>query len=1144
MIPKKPVSSGFTNFASTPFSNPGNLANFGRVNQPKNSFPNKLQKDPLQELKNKIQENIKRFNSGDFTTQDFVQVTQDSNALAFPEVTEGFKKFEESDDFLIKFNDLAHEDIGTNGFFQLLSCLTHYIPKRWDPESELCQGFKIILHDFIDFAIQPDEGRKVDERIVNSTNLAWAQISILEFPDWDIFAELVEDQKQHGITHFINVLKIIKQFAILIDSSDKNTIIDSHKELMIRNNLKNPERAEYIRSFIQEGISVELNPENPENIQLFKASLEAFQYLLQYIDFQPFFYSEDQGETILQYLINRTNENGELFQLTVQFFAESLNQGYMDMYDMDETENQEFIRSICAKFKECLADKIIPSISEEEGRKTNDFFKKNIWAENVITSVIPSFFEEFSEVLESYENQEQLNYFMELLFFIIEDESSDTALFSQIMDNFQRILQRVRASYNKRNDSVFKAYQNHIDRIINIIVTKMVEPITIQTKENDFGEEEIFAQNETKYGDLFSTMKQALTYAVGCHSDYIIKIIENQILIPFSNLDENPIEDDIQVEMIQKLCWSVGAVYPVLNEMNDSQFTINVRNLIEDFTNAHSESPSFPGIIKAYAFFLSQGAKFYQRDNESFSFAFDHLINFLQIPDEEIKPIAIEAFTLLAKNYKEGIVKETEHGVPLMQLYEHIPDILNNGEKAVPPSTQKIFITMLTEFSKSLKDENKVYALDSIFNYLNQLIDSFDQADVNNTDDLFNLTHSLGIYDAASSANEYFERTSSQIDSTLELYNRICQRMVECLEDPNDKIFNALQMAQSAILHHYITLIDSSTPEICKEKLIPQVCEVFFLSFSDLPPQCKSTAILRMSQQCIKKIKSSFFEDENIRNYFFSNVYGHICELLNEQYDSTKIFMEYIYSVTVEMFKQCSTVFESIPNELAERIIDAIKNGYKEYDPNISNLAFDSLYEMIKGSKSCTTEWKEGFFGHFLIDFFMDPISVLTDGIHTFALPKVANIVFELRTAPTFNDRKGDIFDAMQEYFQDSAPPETIEAIFTSICDSNKLQNINDQLKILLVESHRITKFDKDLRRIKVDEFRQKLNEEINSKTNTHYQSTLPPQNSIQVDDHYPSQDQENDEGPSQDTVGNPDDFPDVSGEISYPDEDPGDGFA
>ena len=1158
VVPKLPSQSGFTTGGLTPSALSG-FENFGQKHSLGSKNPlNPLKKptNPADELKKRIDQNLKNFASGEFTPDDFRKVTEDTNAAQFPEFAQGYEKLKEDENFLIRFNDLAREDIGPNGFIQLLNCLTYYIPKRWDPTSEICQEFKSIFLQFLDFAIAPDENGRVNEQIINKTNQAWAQISVIEFPEWDIFAELVEDQKK-DIYHFINILKIFKEFAILIDSTDKNAIIDFRRESDIRSNLKNnSQRAEYICNVIRDAVYVDLNPDDESTIQLFKAGVEAFQYLLQFIDFQQFFFAqEESGENILDILLAKTSQNEDLYQLAVQFFGEVLNSGYMDIYDIDEYNTKQYILSISAKLHECSKN-IIPSVLEDENR-TAIFFREHIWAENLVISIVPAFFEEFSDVLETQYNQECIDYFLNLIFYIVEKEPTNTEKFSQIMDYFQRCLQRIRASFNKRENHVYLVYSKHVSHMIYILITNMVEPITIQKEENDQGEEEIFAQNETKYGDLFSTMKQALCYAIGFNTQEFRRVIVDNILVPLTTSEERP-EEDAQIDMIKKLCWSVGAVFPALNEMNDKDFVLDVRNLIEDFTNYHQEHKSFPEIVMAYSFFLSQGYKFYLRENDAFIFAFLHLIDFMQIPDDEIKPVSIEAFTLLAKNSKESLKQKNEDGVPiLLQLYEHIADVLIIGEDEngfpifVPLSTQKIFITLLSEQSKLFENEEfRDPAINFIYDFIIGKINGFDQSDVGSDDDLVKLIHALGVYDSAVALADYYERTVDQLDPTIEKYNQVCSAMVECFENPEASThFSHLENAQVALIHHIITLVDGSKPDSCMEVLMPRIVEAIFTSFNELPLPCKSTSVLRLAQQCIKKIKNVFFSEERIGNPFFENVYGHICQLLEENFEMTKRFMELLYSVTVEMFKQSNTVFESIPQFISNHIIEAIKNGYKEYDQKISNLAFDSLYEMIKGCKKCTTEFKEGFFGYFNLDFFMDTISTLTDGIHTFALPKVAAIISELKSAPTFNEQKVQIYEAFSGYFQDSIPEDQLESIYSYIIDCSKEQQqvISDQLRILLVASHRVTKFDKDLRRMKIEEYRKQLESDIEKYSKPSTSGTKGPLDGIKIDDNSHQQGQEGEGQESQqemppqvdpDANVSKDEYPDVTDKIDMGDND------
>ena len=83
-------------------------------------------KDPLKNIKPLLP----KLTNGTIQPNEFKEITKDANNLSNPELEKAFEAFKNQNDFLEKFENLVHGDIGANGFFMLLKLLNDSYQKK------------------------------------------------------------------------------------------------------------------------------------------------------------------------------------------------------------------------------------------------------------------------------------------------------------------------------------------------------------------------------------------------------------------------------------------------------------------------------------------------------------------------------------------------------------------------------------------------------------------------------------------------------------------------------------------------------------------------------------------------------------------------------------------------------------------------------------------------------------------------------------------------------------------------------------------------------------------------------------------------------------------------------------------------------
>ncbi|KAH0795686.1 CRM1 C terminal-domain-containing protein [Histomonas meleagridis] len=326
----------------------------------------------------------------------------------------------------------------------------------------------------------------------------------------------------------------------------------------------------------------------------------------------------------------------------------------------------------------------------------------------LLSDTLPSFFEQYSEVIETPQSAADVQQVFQWTLFLA--DCCEQGVLEACVEFFYKTFQKV-YSESKNPQITTAIYGPFAPQVRRVLMNRIVSPFEISSTTEEDGSITRSIRSLSNFDDLYTNIKNTLYYLVE---------IQPQDTIAALNEKQNSImSGEITEHAITTMCWSLGAVIPSLNEQNDRvQVNRWIEWLIQIFNS--SPSPDLHHILGiGICFVVSQSGKFLLRDDVLFDNIVNWLFGLLQENDYDIKSTSIYCIKSLSASNSDQMIKKPQQG------FSKLEQILSNFQQIITSLDEESIISVFRFTGSLIQNINSNEVQNQMFRIIISFLDKY-----------------------------------------------------------------------------------------------------------------------------------------------------------------------------------------------------------------------------------------------------------------------------------------------------------------------------------------------------------------------------------------------------------------------------------
>ncbi|KAK2956547.1 putative exportin 1B [Blattamonas nauphoetae] len=531
-----------------------------------------------------------------------------------------------------------------------------------------------------------------------------------------------------------------------------------------------------------------------------------------------------------------------------------------------------------------------------------------------------------------------------------------------------------------------RMYSEIIAQVRMILVSRMAKPEEILVSVNEAGDIVRQSNVDSDQIELYKQMRETLIYI----SHLNPAAMKNSLL---DTLNEQMNPASFNYDILNSLCWAIGAISGTLSKEEESQFVIKVLHQLLQMVNTKDEREPRAVIATNVMFVASQYPRFLKNNWKFQRTVLNKLIQFMKEPFPGVKDMATETFLKICRSCKRSIVMERQDDTHPIQFVDEVLHSLNDIVSDLERNQiLNVYESVATIISGEKDDERRIRLLEKLFETPNQ-----------HSSDLINKAHTNEqiLFEGDPLATLYltfsiFARTieplkMSFLPEFVLLFGDCCNlyssysnflHQVALKNGPSgleDIQSRAVNLVRTEIMNMMINFFNvCNDPHTISQQFLEPVIVTILPCYPQSHQSARDPRILTLLTSLTTQLRSL------LNPHFIlilQSVFEPTLSMITNNFEDFPEHRLAFYTLFRALNADCPSGFPSIvdPDQM-KIVVDSILWGIKHADANIADIALDLLHTFIENMASSNK--KESFFNVYYVRIFCDVIGVMTDSFH------------------------------------------------------------------------------------------------------------------------------------------------------------------
>lgn len=687
---------------------------------------------------------------------------------------------------------------------------------------------------------------------------------------------------------------------------------------------------------------------------------------------------------------------------------------------------------------------------------------------NSMTKLLQPFIFNIPTVEKSDQFSICLKWLLDITCQIVEIDPDNSEDFQDLVDFWHLLTRIIYFDLNSDHETII-VYYPFLSYLFRFYLSSMVEPTINNTRVDEDGIH-YHRYDLTQEANTYNYMRETLIFMYHINPDDSLEAI-------LEKLEE--IKSEPTIESVNSFSWAIGAIPGTISDLQELKV---ISEILQTFMSmvasisGEENSEDKACLTCAILHICSQYGLMLSKHYDLLKIILNKMIEFSQEPYQPIQDAAIQALTQIGRYSTNALAtkQQNESQSFLEMLLCNIPQILN------PLSTDNV-IAMIEFFSfliTSVKTEKaKLEMTSAISDIINERLQELCQSVDFDSPDWCN--NFIFIVDCNAQIITYLYSTYSKCfieiyQCFIQIYQETAERLNFLADFPDTQPYNLLKKLKAAIIHLFISFVNSSSREedlnlIAENPLI----NVFLADFVESP--VKTTEIIGLiSATCLKPIMSDFFQTNY--NLIMESIVESSLPYMENPGDFPEIWPEFNKFLSM-YFQNYSSLTYSGDSLLS--MFNLLKKACAHPVQKVSDYAMMTLSSLISNIEFSQSQARLEFFNMISIDTFIFITSLLIDGIHKYLFSNIMNLMRKLIQMDQVRSRAGELMDGLCELLPNRQPREIHDLILQMIELSNsKYSQFKDLIRDFVVMAKKYAPGDPALYQEELLKHKKQLEEE------------------------------------------------------------------
>ncbi|KAK8866823.1 hypothetical protein M9Y10_009791 [Tritrichomonas musculus] len=792
--------------------------------------------------------------------------------------------------------------------------------------------------------------------------------------------------------------------------------------------------------------------------QVIISSLEAFRYIVKWLDSHFIFETELLGALCNSFLINPQYQSyvlsiiGEI--ASKPNIPDRYTQIFPGIFDL-----------IVTALRQTISDSNIVDLAFESPETIKS-----------LTFTLSSILSAYGSVIEQSKQFESLGTALNWIIEIMNITDFDN--FKTCCELWKTLIRRY---YLEKNVVAFDFYNPFFPVIRRIMIKRMERPVEILIVEQDDGTIEKEVTKNSSQVDHYNTMRECLVFLSNIDGKDMVAAISERI---------EQLHQQYSIATLNSICWSAGAISGTLSYPDEKKFVIMViKELLQLNSNENATKEDKATIASGIMFVCSSYPRFLT-DNWSFLKEIEKkLFDFMQNDFPGVKEMAVDSFTRIAEKCRSKFLLPESNGDPafieiLIRDFDGITSHLSNELRAEMIKATAIIIA-------GCRDDGQKGKLthDLMVEMNNKWLFQINQFVANDPNCLINILFILrcNMFVASNVGLAYQGQLQTIIDQMITMYGSCCGTCTNMIAQGGDamsqaEVFRICLQIKSTIIQILIKFTSTTNNiPVIKNTILPPITMKILEEYANSNPYCRIPELLTLMEIIISKVGDQTVS--GFMNQIMMQLFKPSVDLICSEFDSFMQFRIPLTDFMSSVVKYAFNSYASLPADAITMMEKTIEWGCQHPNFDICKKNIQLLLDLFTATEKST---EQSFKNQFYASFYMSAVDtifvVMTDTIHKFAFAEQAKLLRKLFSMQVEQRNPEMITELLYNKFQNRQPQFfslVIQYLFSHV---NSQTEFNDHLRDFLVEVKQVSSEDPDFfveERNKEKLKNQKINEEI-----------------------------------------------------------------
>lgn len=963
--------------------------------------------------------------------------TQESERV---QIDSALSKFRAREDLSLYLSQVLQSDSSLNTKFIVASAVSTYISKSWMMLSQDQQNdLKTFLWEYCQSDGIPDVILGLLDKII-------VIIACFEYTNkWSSFVQDLLSVSSKSDFACVNVLHIFKLFSEEISEFAENSMTSATAGEILN----------VFSGELQGVINLISNCLQSQNPVLIKAAFGAFENLVKWIDPSFFFETNLLNAISLQFLPDKNYTD-----FVVRILGEVISLNYIP---------EEYQQNLIPIFMS-IVEQLKPLLDDDMS-----CISKSI--SGLLAETLPSFFEQYSEIIENQELSEAIQLVLQVILKYTSVCEND--VFTDCADFWYKIAQKIYSEIKNLDSIVVKIYSPIIPQLKRVLINRIVSPFEFDEYKEEDGSITRKIKSLNNYDDLFSTIKTTLSY---------LTEISPQDTVQAINSNKNEIvQGNLTRETLNSLCWSIGAVIPSLSEQTDKLSVHGwIEWLISCFNSCNNrEIHNILGIN--ICFIIGQSGKFLLRDDAFFDNVINWLLGLMSDNDFDIKASSIDCLRKISKTNNDQMIKKPASGMSKLEfILSNFGDIISSLNEEATIMVFEFTGTLIKYIgSEDVKRQMFHIVVSFLDKYLKEILSNFDCMNPE-------LCHKLtfickcNIALASDLGNFYLGYFMTILNSLMNLFNEIIAAISQASENPTPNeyvILSSMRVTSDSIILLMEKAIEFSfnNMKFVKNNIFPLCFSEILDHFYQTPPKARSPKLIALFGALASKCPDEFSANYQL---VFTKLYNPVLSMIQKNFDDFPEFRSEFFIFMEKLTYSCFNMIMRLPPDEFDTFLESIKFGTQHYQIDVcekSTYLLSKFLDLMR-ERLQPDELKE-FSQKYFVSLLLFSFKLLSNTSLKFAFSGHVNLIRSILLIPGISVYAETIIQQLYNEFPMKSPSELFELLQNLCQNISSPYQFKEILKDFLISVSHLLPHDPDLITKEKEELTSRVEEAANGNT-------------------------------------------------------------